>query len=110
MSPDALIEKVISGQAELNFDFHASDALLDYARDIYERFDTPCLSVDIGSRDGDFYLFEYQALHFGINVIIKGNGFYRHSSQGWEFIDDKTFFEHALADALIYHLETRKLV
>lgn len=93
-----------SGAKRFTFDFNAPDELLDYARDIFAKFNSPCLSIDVGVKDNQHYLFEFQALHFGINAIVRGKGYYQYSSSGWKFTHQKTVFESALASALAYHL------
>lgn len=98
-----------SGAKRFTFDFKAPDDLLDYAKDIFERFDSPCLSIDVGVADNQFYLFEFQALHFGINAIVRGKGFYQHTSKGWEFTAHKTCFEKELSSALVYYLQKKNL-
>ncbi len=99
-----------SGAKRFTFDFSASDELLDYAKNIYERFNSPCLSIDIGESHGNFYLFEYQAQHFGINAIVRGKGFYQHMPRGWEFTTQKIAFEKELSTAFIYYLTSKKLI
>jgi glutathione synthase/RimK-type ligase-like ATP-grasp enzyme len=98
-----------SGAKRFTFDFTASDELLEYAREIYRKFDSPCLSIDIGESHKQYYLFEYQASHFGINAIVKGKGYYRFNDKHWEFLAQKTCIEKALVSALVYHLQSKEL-
>ncbi len=99
-----------SGAKRFTFDFQASDALLDFARSIYNKFQSPCLSIDVGEANGEFYLFEFQALHFGINAIVRGKGYYELTNRGWEFKAEKTIFEHELAMAMIACLKRRSII
>ena len=99
-----------SGAKRFTFDFKASDELLDYARQIYEKFDTPFLSIDLGESNKQFYLFEYQALHFGINAIVRGKGFYRYNDKHWEFLAQKTCIEKEMVNALVYHIQRKELI
>lgn len=99
-----------SGAKRFTFDFKASDELLDYAQDIYDKFSTPCLSLDIGVKDNQYYLFEFQALHFGINAIVRGKGYYQQTKKGWEFQERKVVFENELSNALIEHLNKMNIV
>ena len=94
-----------SGAKRFTFDFQASDRLLQYALDLYKRFNTPFLSLDIGEADDRYYLFEFQASHFGINAIKKGKGFYVHEEGHWTFHKADTVFEEALASGLLHYLK-----
>lgn len=99
-----------SGAKRFTFDFKASDALLDYASSLYERFDSPCLSIDIGEADDKYYLFEFQALHFGINAIVRGNGYYENTVKGWTFIQEKNKFEKELASSFAQYLLKKGII
>lgn len=99
-----------SGAKRFTFDFSASEQLLDYAADLYSRFDAPCLSIDVGETKGEFYLFEFQALHFGINAIVRGNGFYEKTAKGWTFTNAKPSFEKELANSLAVYLQEKNLI
>jgi hypothetical protein len=98
-----------SGAKRFTFDFKASDAILDYSKHLYDTFDSPCLSLDIGVKDNQFYLFEFQALHFGINAIVRGKGFYQHFSDGWKFVEQKSVFEKELCNAFVYYLHKKEM-
>jgi glutathione synthase/RimK-type ligase-like ATP-grasp enzyme len=99
-----------SGAKRFTFDFEATGELLDYAKHVFEVLDTPSLSVDIGVKDKQFYLFEFQALHFGINAIIRGKGYYQPSADGWKFIEHKAVFEKELGSALLTYLHRKDLL
>lgn len=99
-----------SGAKRFTFDFEAPDELLAYAKGLFDKFDSPCLSLDIGVKDNEFYLFEFQALHFGINAIIRGKGFYINSIGNWEFVNQKPVFEKELSHAFLTYLHHKKLL
>jgi glutathione synthase/RimK-type ligase-like ATP-grasp enzyme len=99
-----------SGAKRFTFDFSSSEQLLEYASDIFTRFDAPCLSIDVGESNGEYYLFEFQALHFGINAIVRGNGYYEKSANGWIFTDAKLSFEQELANSLALYLKQKSLI
>jgi len=88
------------------FDFEAAPpaGLLDYARSIAQRFDTPFLSLDIGHKGGNNYLFEFQASHFGTAAIVRSQGYYRQFSGSWEFCKGGSSLEQTLAEGLAEYL------
>ncbi|MFZ0390968.1 MAG: hypothetical protein WAN36_10975 [Calditrichia bacterium] len=74
--------------------------LLDYAESVYNKFDTPFLSIDIGCREDKYYLFEFQVLHFGLNVIIKNKGYFLRKEDNWELITAENRIEQEIAYGL----------
>jgi hypothetical protein len=51
---------------------------------------------------------EYQALHFGNNVIKLSDGYYQQENTNWKFIKAKSDVNKALADGLVGYLESRQ--
>ncbi len=89
-----------SGAKKFDFDFTPSAGLLNFAKEIYGKFDSPYLSIDICEADGKFYLIEYQALHFGINVFVKNKGFYSECEGDWTFEAHRGSIEESIAYGL----------
>ena len=98
-----------SGAKRFTFDFQAPEELLTYSKEFFDKFDSPCLSLDIGVKDNEFFLFEFQALHFGINAIVRGKGYYLNSGGNWSFVNHKPVFEKELSHALLTYLHKKKL-
>src|SRR3989338_6853700 len=71
-----------SGSGKLNFEVKLPGGLLDYAKRIYTQFDTPFMSLDIGYKNGEFYLFEFQCLCLGQYTLEKSKFYYRQTSDG----------------------------
>ena len=94
-----------SGAKRFDFNFKADPDLLNYARDIFNKFDTPFLSMDICIHQDNFYLFEFQALHFGINVFVKSNGYYIPDNGNWQFIEKSPALETEIANGLIKYIK-----
>jgi glutathione synthase/RimK-type ligase-like ATP-grasp enzyme len=89
-----------SGSKRHDFDFEPEPSLLDYARYVYERFDTPFLSMDIGPTSDGYALFEFQALHFGVYWFVKSRGYYVQRHGRWVFVESKPDIETEIATAL----------
>jgi glutathione synthase/RimK-type ligase-like ATP-grasp enzyme len=96
-----------SGSKRFVFEEKTSEELLNYAHFVYSKFDTPFLSLDIGEANGKYYLFEYQALHFGISSIILSKGYYERIETIWRFTAQAPEFEKYLAEGLISYTEQR---
>ena len=95
-----------SGAKKFDFEAEIGAELLDYARELRRKLNTPVACLDIGMKDGRFYLFEFQGLHFGIRPIIYSHGFYRQDADGWTFVRQKSTVEEELAGSLLRYLDT----
>jgi glutathione synthase/RimK-type ligase-like ATP-grasp enzyme len=96
-----------SGAKRFDFAFDADPRLLDYAKWVYAKFDTPFFSMDICPHDGRYELLEYQALHFGINVFMKSTGYYRQSGDTWVFNQAQPDIERGIAEGVAKFVESR---
>ena len=52
-------------------------------------------------------MLEYQALHFGINVLVKSNGYYEQSDNGWRKIDKKPEIEEDIVYGFVEYLNSK---
>ena len=93
-----------SGTKKFVFTVTPPEGMLDFALDVYKRFDAPWLSMDLGHKDGQNYLFEYQAIHFGTAAIVRSEGFWQHESGGWQFQKEASVLEPVLALGLADYL------
>jgi len=64
-----------------------SNAVLNYAKYIFETLDTPYASLDIAESYVGCKLIEYQALNFGPYALIKSPGYYTLNDGYWVFIE-----------------------
>lgn len=86
-----------SGAKRYDFSFELDEKLLNFCKDLFGNFDTPILSMDICKSEEDFYLIEYQAIHFGINVVVKSEGYYKSEDDKWTFVENKNVIEEEIA-------------
>lgn len=96
-----------SGSKLFSFDTQPDQRLLDFARSVFEKFDSPFLSIDVVFNGKDHFLIEYQALHFGMSVVMKSAGFFQQSagSNNWEFTKEKPDAENLFARTFVSYLE-----
>ncbi len=60
-------------------------AVLDFASSVLARLNLPWASLDIAFTAGQCFLIEYQAVHFGLTAVDKGEFFYVRDSRGiWQ--------------------------
>lgn len=66
-----------SGSMRFNDSIDLPTGILDYAKKVFEGFDTPYIALDIGVKNKTFYLFEFQFLSFG-QYTLENSKFYYH--------------------------------
>ncbi|MCI0496174.1 hypothetical protein L0Z72_14300 [candidate division KSB1 bacterium] len=93
-----------SGTKIHEYDLEVDPSLLNFTKRIYEKFDTPFLSIDVGQLNDDYGLFEFQGLHFGINLLIKSKGYYELEHGSWIFKSAKSIIEEEIALGLVKYL------
>ncbi len=96
-----------SGAKKFDFNFEVDPALLDFARNVFSKFDAPMLSLDICGKEGKYYLIEFQASHFGVAVYQKSKGYYSRNSTGWTFTAAKPDLEDDIAGAVVRYLRNK---
>jgi len=89
------------------FDFDTGDVqpLLDYAENLIKKFNMPYLSIDLAKVGNNIHLLEYQANHFGNNVIKLSSGYYLKEANNWKFITEKPDVSRVLAKGLVRYLD-----
>jgi glutathione synthase/RimK-type ligase-like ATP-grasp enzyme len=95
-----------SGAKKFDFDFTPDPMILDFAKQIFDGFRNSHLSIDIAFDGKDCYLLEYQALHFGINVLVKSDGFYEQSDSGWRKVYKKPEIEEDIVYGFVKYLNS----
>ena len=86
-----------SGSMKFNYDIELPQGLLDYAKDIFNSFDTPYMALDIGVKDNEFFLFEFQFLSFGQYTLEKSKFFYSLENSEWKKKLEKPDLEREIA-------------
>lgn len=87
-----------SGSGKLDFDAKLPIGLLDYAKAVYKKLNTPYVSLDIGYRDGEFFLFEFQCLCLGQYTLEKSKFYYMQSLDGeWKKVQETPDLEREVA-------------
>lgn len=95
-----------SGSKRFNFDIEVPNGLLDYARKVFTSFDTPYIALDIGVKNNNFYLFEFQFLSFGQYTLEKSRFFYKFQSGFWNKVFEKPDLEREIASSVVSHISS----
>lgn len=86
-----------SGGGLLSYARDLPDGLLSFAKTVYESFNGPNLSIDVGFNGKAFYLFEFQALYFGTYAIEKSEFYFMQGEHGWEIHEERSILEKEYA-------------
>ncbi|MBW6479432.1 MAG: hypothetical protein K0B37_08400 [Bacteroidales bacterium] len=98
-----------SGSKIFNFNEQPETGLLDFASSIYNKFDSPFLSMDILFDGKDYYLAEYQASHFGVTTIVGSRGYFSNpQNQSWEYVEEKPQLEYVYAKTYMNYISNLK--
>ncbi len=97
-----------SGSGKLEFSVNLPDGLLNYARTIYKKLDTPYASLDIGSKNGEFFLFEFQCLCLGQYTLEKSTFYYTQSSSGeWRKVEEIPDLEREIVETVSNYINEK---
>ncbi len=97
-----------SGSKKFVFNAVPDKELLEYSRSVYEKFDSPFLSIDVLFDGKNYFLAEYQALHFGMAVQAKSKGFFVRNDAGeWSYKKEKPNQEKVFAETLTSYLNEK---
>ncbi len=94
-----------SGSGLFEFD-KPSDELLDYAKSIFKKLNTPYASLDIAVSDSGCKLIEFQALNFGPYTLINAPGYYQQINELWSFFEGKSLLENEFSNSLAGFIRT----
>lgn len=92
-----------SGSGRLHFD-QPPPGLLDLSAELLRRFDEPYMSFDICFDGAVFHLLEFQAVHFGPQVLIESPRHFKRRGERWEECADKVELEQIVGESLVLFL------
>jgi glutathione synthase/RimK-type ligase-like ATP-grasp enzyme len=98
-----------SGSGNFFFPSLLPPGLLDYAADIFKAFDNPFLSLDVGYKDGKFYLFEFQFLCLGQYALEKSHWYFMKNNEGWKQVWENPDLEREFANSIGEYIHRRGL-
>lgn len=89
-----------SGSMKFNYDIELPEGLLDYAKKVFVSFDVPYIALDIGIKDGEFFLFEFQFLSFGQYTLEKSHFYYHLKNGEWQKQFEEPDLEREIATSV----------
>ncbi len=88
--------------------FYYDDApyeVLDYAKEIFEKLNSPYISMDLVYKEKETYLIEYQGTNFGSSVLRNSQGYYEFKDDQWVFKKANSKHEETLAYGLFFFVK-----
>ena len=89
-----------SGSGIKLFEKNIPHGLLQFARDIFQKFNLPIISLDIAFNGEEFFLIEFQAIHFGTYTLMRSEFFWKENKGNFEFVEDNSILEKEYARSI----------
>jgi len=89
-----------SGSGKINFETQIPEGLLDFSKSIYEKFNAPYVSLDIGYSSGEFFLFEFQCLCLGQYTLEKSKFYYCFANGMWNKVFEDPDLEREIVTSV----------
>ncbi len=90
-----------SGSGRFSYPVRLVEDILNYASEVFQKFDCPCASFDIAHDGQRCHLLEFQFVCFGTYTIENAPHYFRRSPSGWERIADKAVVEEEFARSVV---------
>jgi len=74
--------------------------LLNYAESIFRKSDTPFMGIDVGIRDGCFFLLEFQFMVMGSGALERSSAYFRKIDNEWQVVHEKSILEKVFAESV----------
>lgn len=96
-----------SGSGRFTYSKAVPALLLDFSMEVFNSFSVPFISLDIAVSDNNFYLMEFQFVHFGTYTAEKAPFHFKRIDGKWEVIDQNVIIEAEFAQALHWFIQFR---
>lgn len=97
-----------SGGGLVEWPRKAPDGLLDLAEDVRKGFNAPFLTMDIGCNGAEFFVFEFQFLHFGTGSLERSKWFFKKERGEWALNEGTSVLEEEFAASVVKYIEGLK--
>ena len=89
-----------SGSGFFDFVKDVPDGILDYAKKVFEEFDVPFISLDVAHKNSNFYLIEFQFVHFGTYTLEKSPFYFQQNENSWQVMNSTSILEQEFAASI----------
>ena len=79
--------------------------LLDFAESVFNGFEVPYISLDVGFDGNDFYLLEFQFVAFGPLTLEYSSCYFTKQDGKWVSVEEEPVLERELVNSVVVYLE-----
>ena len=90
-----------SGSGNFIFKEEVPSGIFEFAQKIFNDFNVPNLSLDIGFDGKEFCLIEFQAIQFGSTTLQKSPFYFKKENSNWVIHKEKSILEKEYADSVV---------
>ncbi len=90
-----------SGSGKFIFKEDIPNGILDFAKLIFDILNVPNLSIDVAFDGNNFYLLEFQAIHYGTTTIVKSPFYFNKINNNWEIIKENSVLEKIYVESIV---------
>ncbi len=98
-----------SGSGRLNFPRNIPTQVLNYTKEVFEKFNVPFASIDVGYDGETCYLFEFQFVMFGQYAVERSPWHFVQRDKQWHLTKTKTTAETELVSATHLYIKNNHL-
>ncbi|MDF0533019.1 hypothetical protein PY479_01850 [Shewanella sp. A32] len=101
-----------SGSGKFDYQADVTDGLIKFADSVRQKLNVPFVSLDIAeTENGEFFVIEYQAVHFGMATAVNAKRFHRiHDGNVTKMeLGSHVSIENLLADSILCFLKEKYL-
>ncbi len=96
-----------SGSGKFAFLENIPEGTLDFAQEIFNYLKVPNLSLDIAYDGRQFYLLEFQAIHFGTATIERSPFYFELNDNTWNIVHEKSILEREYAYSIVKFIDEK---
>lgn len=90
-----------SGSGMFEYKEQLPAGLLEFAELVFNSFEVPYLSIDVGFNGHDFFLFEFQILQFGNYTLEKSPFYFIRGGEGWIKKNEESILEKEFVTSVV---------
>ena len=97
-----------SGSGRFSYPENSPEKLLDFSQKVFNSFNVPFISMDIGFEGEQCYLIEFQFVMFGTYTLEESPYCCIYKHNNWEIIREKSDLEREYANSIIKYIQKIK--
>jgi glutathione synthase/RimK-type ligase-like ATP-grasp enzyme len=97
-----------SGSGRLSFPSEVPEEVLSFARQIFESFDIPFISMDVGFDGSTCYLFEFQFVFFGQYAVERSQWHFFRDKEKWNRMETTSIAEEEMVQSVHAYIKKQK--